>query len=329
LHIAFGAATILLTEVTARRWGLTPLRSLVAAAIVALDPVLVAQVRSVMTETLAALLTAATLAALSASRPKGVILGGFTFGLAALCRPSAWPCLALAASAAMLAKPGSLKERAIRAVALVLVAAATALPWTIRNAAVFGEPIWTTTHGGYTLFLANNPVYYDEVVNGPPGAVWTGRNQWLWWDSVNRSMHGLSEPDADRAMRAEARKVVFARPADFARASAARLGRFWGIAPAGAVYPRSIRWAAAFWTAPLWLALALGLFRYEIWRWPQITAPAVLFGLTIVHAIYWTDQRMRAPAVPAIALIAAAAILPGREPAEDREKSHKLGAAGA
>ena len=66
------------------------------------------------------------------------------------------------------------------AVALVLS------PWMIRNFAVFGEPVWTTTHGGYTLALANNPVYYRDVLNGPPGRVWTGHEQWEWWDSVNR-----------------------------------------------------------------------------------------------------------------------------------------------
>ena len=42
-------------------------------------------------------------------------------------------------------------------------------PWMIRNFVVFGEPVWTTTHGGYTLALANNPVYYREVLHGPPG----------------------------------------------------------------------------------------------------------------------------------------------------------------
>ncbi len=35
---------------------------------------------------------------------------------------------------------------------------------------LFGEPVWTTTHGGHTLALANNPVYYAEVVNGPAGS---------------------------------------------------------------------------------------------------------------------------------------------------------------
>src|SRR5262249_22274687 len=44
-------------------------------------------------------------------------------------------------------------------------------------------------------------------------------------------------------------------------------------------------------------------------------APMLVIGLTLVHAVFWTDLRMRAPIVPAIALIAAAAHLPrGRLP---------------
>ena len=37
----------------------------------------------------------------------------------------------------------------------------------------------------------------------------------------------------------------------------------------------------------------------------------VVLGLTLVHALFWTDLRMRAPIVPAIALIAAGSRLPG------------------
>jgi hypothetical protein len=194
---------------------------------------------------------------------------------------------------------------------LALAALATAAPWAVRNALAFGEPVWTTTHGGYTLYLANNPVYYREVVNGPPGAVWTGQNQWVWWDSVNRAMRGLSEPEADRRARREALRVVASQPADFARASAARLGRFWGLAPAGAVYPGPLRAATALWTAPLWAALALGLARRATWTWPRVAAPVILLGLTAVHTFYWTDMRMRATAVPAVALVAASAALRG------------------
>src|SRR5205814_6900316 len=76
LHLALGVGTVAVTAGAARRWGLSPRRGLLAAAIVACDPVLVVQGRAVMTETLAALLLAATLAALAEPPWRGAILGG-------------------------------------------------------------------------------------------------------------------------------------------------------------------------------------------------------------------------------------------------------------
>ena len=305
LHLVLGAATMALTWVAARRWGLAPGLSLFAVAVVAFDPVLVSQSRTVMTETLAAFLTAAALSALTLPGMAGVIVAGLAFGLGTLCRPSALPVAGMTALAALVFGPGNGRARVRRAVVLVVSAAALLTPWAARNWAVFGAPVWTTTHGGYTLYLANNPVYYNEVVNGPSGAVWTGPNQNAWWDQMSRAARGLSEPRADRAQRAAALRVIRTRPLDFARASVARLGRFWGLAPAAAVYPRGLRVLTTLWTIPIWVALACGLASRTSWRWPRVAAPAALFALTIVHTIYWTDLRMRAPLAPAIALLAA------------------------
>ena len=91
----------------------------------------------------------------------------------------------------------------------------------------------------------------------------------------------------------------------------ARLGHFWSVAPAASVYSASVRWASIAWTIPLWLAMALGLSQRSLWHWPRIAAPLMVIGLTLVHAVFWTDLRMRAPIVPAIALIAAGAGRPG------------------
>jgi hypothetical protein len=310
LHLVLSAGTIVLTAMAARAWWHSAPVGLFAAAIVACDPVLVAQARSVMTETLAAFLFAAVLAALSGPGKTGIGLGGLCLGLSALCRPSAWPVVWVLSLAALIAQPGSRRKRVGRSAALLALPLVVAAPWCLRNARVYGVPVWTTTHGGYTLFLANNPVYYDEVVNGPPGAVWMGHNQWLWWDSVNRLTRGLTEPQADGKLRASALEVIAARPVDFLRASVARLKRFWGLAPAAAIYPPALRFIAALWTAPLWAALVLGLARRNAWCWPRVSAPMIIVALSAVHTVYWTDQRMRAPIVPAIAVVAAGASVP-------------------
>lgn len=307
LHLLLGASTIGLTFAAACRLGLGDVRALAAASIVALDPVLVVQARSVMTETLAATLAAAALAGLAAGSRRGALVGGLAFGLGGLCRPSTLAAAGLATAASLGFGPGTWRERLGRSALIAGATAAVLAPWAARNFWIFGEPVWTTTHGGYTLALANNPVYYAEVLDGPPGAVWSGENQFLWFDGVNRRMAGLPEPEVDRRLTREGLAMLRERPGAFARASLARLGRFWGLAPSGAVYPAWLRRATAAWTAPLWLALGWGLLRRDLWRWPDVSATAFVLALTTVHALFWTDLRMRAPIVPSIALIAAGA----------------------
>jgi 4-amino-4-deoxy-L-arabinose transferase-like glycosyltransferase len=315
LHLALGAGTVWLTAAAAERSGLSRPRAIFAAFVTACDPVLVWQARAVMTETPSAFLIAASLAGLCCRGWLAPVLGGLGFGLAALCRPSLLPSAVLTISAALLAKPGELRQRLMRAGVLAATLALVLLPWATRNSRVFGEPIWMTTHGGYTLALANNPVYYREVLNGPPDRVWlSSPEQWLWWDSVNQATAGMSETEADRYLRATVWKLARERPVDFGRAMLARFGHFWSVAPAASVYDRSARWLTIAWTLPLWLALGLGLFERELWRWPRIAAPLTILGLALLHLFFWTDMRMRAPIVPAIALVAAGAAWPWLAP---------------
>lgn len=313
LNVALGCATVVLTALTARRWGLGGRRALLAAAIVALDPVLVSQSRGVMTETFAAALVALTLALAAQGSGVGWISvagGGLGFGLAALCRPSLLPAAVLGVLAAVLLPPGSARRRVVRGGVLAAVVLVVLAPWALRNRVQLGEAVWTTTHGGYTLFLANNATYYDEVVNGPPGAVWSGPGQDAWFRSIPPRIAGASgEPEADRLLRDSALRVIRERPGDFSRAAWARLTRFWALAPAAAVYSPAVRIVSALWSIPLGLAVAWGLTRRSLWRWPCVLAPLFLIALTVVHIFFWSDLRMRAPLVPALALIAAGAAL--------------------
>ena len=293
LHLGLGAGTVWMTAVAARGFGLSRRRSMAAALIAALDPVLAWQARSVMTETPAAFLVAAALAGLTRGGRRGQILGGLGFGLAGLCRPSLLAGAALTVLAALFAPPGGFKERIGRSAVLAMTIALVLLPWMIRNLVVLGDPIWTTTHGGYTLALANNPVYYREILDGPPGRVWTGEDQWRWWDSVNRETAGMTEARADRYLQETVWRLARQRPRNFGRSVVARLGHFWSAAPAASVYPAAARWATMAWTVPLWMALWLGATRRLAWSWPRIAALMVVLGLTLVHALFWTDLRMR------------------------------------
>ena len=44
-----------------------------------------------------------------------------------------------------------------------------------RQLSAVGRPIVTTTHGGYTLLLANNPYFYQHLRREPWGSVWDAR----------------------------------------------------------------------------------------------------------------------------------------------------------
>jgi hypothetical protein len=321
LHLLLGSGTVWLTAAAAKGSGLSPRRAALAALVTACDPVLVWQSRSVMTETPTAFLVAAALAALCLPRWLGPVCGGVGFGLAALCRPSVLAGAFLTILAALVMKPGEPRFRLLRGGLLALTLVAVLSPWMIRNALVFGQPIWTTTHGGYTLALANNPVYYREVLNGPPGRVWTGRDQRLWWDSVNQATAGMTEFEADRYLKAQVWRLARQQPVEFGHAMLARLAHFWSVAPAASVYPPSVRAATMAWTIPLWVALGLGLLQPGLWRWPRIAAPLVAVGLTLVHVLFWTDLRMRAPIVPAVALVAAGAAFPRFRRKESRSES--------
>jgi len=307
LHLLLGAGTTWLTARAARSLGGDDRESCIAALIVACDPVLAVQSRYIMTETPTAFLLALVLTTLARPGFTGAALSGFASGLAALTRPSVLPGFALAALAAMVTRPGSGPSRIQWSAVYLGTLLATLAPWALRNALVLGEPVWTTTHGGYTLALANNPTYYHDVLEARTEQVWTGRDQWLWWDKVNTETALLSEPEADRYLRNQALAFAWRHPRLFLRAAVDRQLRFWSVAPSGVVYSRLVRLAVACWTIPLWIALIAGLLTPASWRWPKIAAVTFIFGLGCVHLVYWTDLRMRAPLVPAIAVLAAQA----------------------
>lgn len=311
LHVLLGGATVALTGAFVRRASGKAYAPWLAMTIVAFDPVLAVQARGVMTETLAAALTAVSLWGASREGTRGALLGGLGFGFSTLCRPSLLPGAVLV-SLARVGKNESHPFRSILEFLLFwLVLASVMAPWTIRNWLVLGAPIWSTTHGGYTLALANNPFYYADVLDGPSGAVWSGENQKYWARQIYRATLTMEEPEADRAIQEGTIAFMWDHPDQVMRASLARLGRFWGVAPAGAVYPWALRMATLAWTIPFWILVALGLCGGGVRGWPLVSALLVVVGLTAVHCFYWTDLRMRAPIVPALAAIAADASIPG------------------
>lgn len=99
------------------------------------------------------------------------VASGVTLGLAILCRPTFLPWSALVLCI-ILFHTWRLQSRQAWAplCGLILVLLLTVLPWGLRNAFVIGSFKLTTTHGGYTFYLANNPLFY-QFLRGDPGPV--------------------------------------------------------------------------------------------------------------------------------------------------------------
>lgn len=281
----------------------------ITGLLTAFDPVLVSQSPLVMTETLAAFLLTGAIHAIMHDRLRSA---GLWFGAAALCRPSLLACMILTAFVRWIPTDRSpLKHRFADSFRIAFICGILLLPWVLRNMARFGEPVLTTTHGGYTLALANNAVYYEDVVFGPPGAVWTGPRQQAWMDSIGTDTVGLPEPEADRRMKAKAFDFIRNHPREFAIACIHKQLRFWAIAPSSQVFGSRVRTICAIWTVPFWFFALLALRLRSSWTWPTLAILAVVTSLAMVHLVYWTDIRMRAPIVPTLAILAGI----GAEPA--------------
>lgn len=340
MQVAIGVGTVFLTLRLGRRLDLQG-GELLAAALVAVDPILVRYTVLPMTETLCAFLVTfwlwAELRVHAAARVDNTSyerttslwqegIAGVLFGLCCLCRPTflayvgvaiVWwlirGIVATRAAAAPSANPSRRRLLSILHAPFFIGLVLTLLPWTLRNGWVMGRFTPTTTHGGYTLLLANNPVFYHDVVLQPWGTVWGGESLSAWQQALEREMAEEHPPvqgevARDRWMYHRAWKNIAAEPGLFLRACGWRLLRLWDVMPHGSDtsgLARWFSWGIGTFYAFIIVGLAVGacsFSRHEISQWMPLLG--ILLAVTLVHTIYWTDMRMRAPAIPAIALLA-------------------------
>ena len=343
LHLLLGLATVGMVFVLARRWGLHGRGTAVAATLVAADPILLAASTQVMTETLATFLATAGLLVLAgrtgdvATKEGGAaesskIFAGVVLALGVLCRP-VFLLWTLAVGAALWWRncqqhniaedncreptaPGIIANSRKFPWAFCLGAIVVLSPWAIRNQAQFRRPIVTTTHGGYTLLLANNPMFYDWLRTGRWGSVWRADRFNADWDARRTA----DEVRADRQAYAETLETIRRQPAMFLDACLVRIGRFWSPLPHRLTADETplrqfSRYAVAAWYFAEFALALLGILRLiASFRAPasfRRPKSARLWGLLLVgcvffaHVVYWTDMRMRAPIVPVIAIVAA------------------------
>lgn len=328
LQLALGTATVALTWELGRRLGLG-LLSAVAAALVALDPLLIEYTTYPMTETLFTFLVILLVTVATPKRYEGPSQGrsmfnvaavGALFGACVLCRPTIWPVAGLAAACFLwrVWRSGERIGPFLRASVVAGIAtAAVVSPWMFRNWKILGSPVMTTTHGGYTLLLGNNTAFFNQVAARPFLREWRDsepdRFQGPWFRELVQEMDREIGPAAgemaqDRWMYHRALRSIAAEPRLFLRACLLRLAEFWNVVPLNP--SRSMVPAAAVWALGAGYALELVLFvaglgtlaRYwdNRWAFPLL----LILNFTLVHLLYWSNMRMRAPLVPLIAIIA-------------------------
>jgi hypothetical protein len=235
-------------------------------------------------------------------------LTGMSYAIAALCRPTF--LLSLFFTAVALAWTRPLWRQRTQVVAAMSFGALLILfPWAARNEAVLGKPVVTTTHGGYTLLLGNNADYYRFLSTSPRRSVWRADRL----DDSLRAARSADEVANDRREYALAWQTIREQPGMFFYASLRRLGALWGLLPHRldineSRWVRASRYATAVWYLVVFgLALtALGSGAVRATAPPWLWATMLVASFTATHVVYWTDMRMRAPLVPAIALLAAA-----------------------
>lgn len=329
LQVMLGTVTVAMVYRTGQllrlRWA-----SLIAALIVALDPLLLQYTVLIMTEVLCATLVAtwcwifcewrAATGSSSLRTWKLPLLQGLVLGLVCLCRPV---FLAAALIIVVLLLVQVLRERsiatesatwrrALQSVAWIVVGLVlTMSPWIIRNSLVIGKATPATTHGGYTLLLGNNPTFYHEVVSRPWGTVWQRDSLLQWQNDLELRMETAKispqdEVARDRWMYRQALSNIRSEPELFVRACFRRAVRFWDLSPWVARYSKYLVWGTALFYGLVTISMLLGLWRLQPLEWKQWSALLALpLLLWCAHWFYWTDMRMRAPVIPVLALLAA------------------------
>jgi 4-amino-4-deoxy-L-arabinose transferase-like glycosyltransferase len=331
----------------------------IAGVLVTIDPLLTRASQQVMTELLATTLlmvawwlwllvwpvqqlTCSRSTARSAMQWLAVALLGIVFGLSILARPTAAPWWALCSAAMVWSGCQCWKRRLVDILLVSCGVIACLAPWTLRNLAEFGKPIWATTHGGYTLLLANNPSLYQHFRNNGPSRdwdaaafhrAWANRGTvaqtalldpayWLSSTEVQTTsgfkVSPLGELADDELAYRVALHTIREDRATFMLGCVYRLGWLWACWPNQLGVTQT--WLIGGWYAGFLILSLWGMYRLFFKRqgrlacWQGIGSwipgLAIILVLCLVHSLFWSNMRMRCPAMPGIYLLALAAIQP-------------------
>jgi hypothetical protein len=337
LHLLTGVLTVGLTYLTAMRFSAP---AAWAATLVALDPILLRQSTAAMTEPLAALLAISAIYVLAwvpapasgarqTTRTAGIAVGiaaGLVLGLACLCRPTfiVWTGLTVI----------WLSWRSFRRseswsipCAIAICSALVVTPWLVRNIRVMGHPILATTHGGYTLWLGNNPQFYAHLREHGPAHPWNASELDTVYASLAKA-NAYDERVLDKECYARATAAIRSDPVGFGFAAATRIARLFQPLPNRLGDEGWKSWTVRYGIGAWYVLCGMGLVA-GIWRWqkahdsahhglldqsqkekgaPMVPLALLVIAFVGVHAFYWCNMRMRAPLMPGLAIVIASGL---------------------
>jgi len=345
LQILAGLMVVGGTYLLAKSLALSESAAVLAAGILAVDPLLLRYTSQPMTEIVCTALLVWMVWAWQRVHQQPsmvrVFCCGILSGLMMLCRPGMLPWIGVLAGITLLSSLWSVwrsgeslrSQAALRqmgrallpVISVGLLSLLVLLPWGVRNAIVMGQFKLTTTHGGYTVLLGNNAVFYEAVVRQPWGTTWGDYpddhplSQAQWYAGVQAEMaeRGLvNEFEQDRWQYQQAWQAIQAEPLTFLRSCLLRQTRLWWpvpIGPEARQIPRIAVWLIGGFYAALYVLIAAGLLRWigqgcplaEVPRWSA--SVALVLTIMAVHTLYWSNARMRTPVLPILAVAAVAA----------------------
>ncbi len=217
---------------------------------------------------------------------------GIISGAAHLTRPSVLGLVVIfAAMAAWRLRPPT---RGISAAALLLGAAfLAALPWGLRNRAVTGHFLISTTGVGASL--------YDGL--GPQA---DGSSDMSFLNEMNE-LEEMDEFERDRYLRDKAIETGASSPLRAGRLAVVKAWRFWTPVPNDPSFRTPLYVVVSLLAvAPVYLLALAGLAGRVVKLERLLTIAAAPLYFTLLHMVFVGSTRYRAPVMPFVMMIAAA-----------------------
>lgn len=331
-----GAATVVLCGLAGRRVG-GARAGLVAAGVAAVYPNLWLHDGQLMSETMAIFAVALVLVAAytfwDQPTARRAALLGVSCGVAALSRSELVLLAPVLVVPLMLRLALPWRARLGRLAVTAALIAATVAPWVLFNSTRFEEPVLLSTNGGVTLAAANcDSTYYGDRVgykdwNCAVAAVDAAAARYPDWAEFDQSQRDRrTRPEVVRYVRDHLPRAVVV-----AEVRVARVLKVYGVGQElefdihlhgqerGAVYAGLVTWYIVAVLAVVGILVVSR--RPSVTVWPLL---AVLVTVLVTVALTFGQTRYRAPAEPAVVVLAAAALTAWhrRRPSTDRaEKS--------